>query len=202
MCLRRRSQTFVMKKGRSQITEVEETYSWSEVRKCRVILLSDVTNPLISGGQQLAGGWVRTAHETGLTRAPRASKLVKDACGQANVPDGARGRSRDLCIRLRGHDQPRTGDAVLQVNALLFAPSPWHGPAGDGLLQDHAIDARSFCAALVCARPVLLPDCVRSDTSLGRISWLGFLFFLPFRRALPRTADLRRTGPSASSHLV
>ncbi len=152
--------------------------------------------------QRLAGRWVRTAHETGLTRALRASRLVKDACGQTIVSDGARGRSRDLCIRLRGHDQPRTGDAVLQVNALLCAPSPWRGPAGDGLLQDHAIDARSFCAALVFARPVLLPDCVRGDTSLGRVSWLGFLFFLPFRRALPRTADLRRTGPSASSHLA
>ena len=126
---------------------------------------------------------------------------MKDACGQANVSDRAEYRSRDLCVRLRGHDQPRTSDAVLQVNALLFAPSPWHGPTADGLLQDHAIDARSFRPALISARPVL-PDCVRGGPSLWRTWWLGFLFFLPYRCALPRPADLLRTGRSASSYLV
>jgi hypothetical protein len=151
---------------------------------------------------RLSSPWSPSATRRRLTRSPNGSKLVKDARGQANASDGACSRSRDLCVRLRGHDRPRTGDAVLQVNALLFAPSPWHGPTGHGLLQDHAIDARSFCATLVSAGPVLLPDGVRGDASLWRAPWLRFLFFLSCRCALPRPADLLRIGRSASSHLV
>ena len=122
--------------------------------------------------------------------------MVDNAYRQVSFDGRTHSRSRGLCLRLRSHDDDGTGDAVLQVNALLFAPS-----ARDGLLQDHAIDACSFCAIFIGAS-VVLTRCIRGDAGFWRTAVLGFLFFLPCRRARPRPADFLRTGRSPSSHLA
>ena len=48
-----------------------------------------------------------------------------------------------VCVRLRCDVDTWTGDAVLQFDALLLAKS-----SGSGLLQEHALDARTIRAAL------------------------------------------------------
>ncbi len=133
---------------------------------------------------------------TRLTRTPCASTLISNAFGYANVSCGTRARSRDVCFRLRRHDDARTGDAVLQFNALLVARPPW-----PGLLQNHAHDARFFCEAFACSRRVRSPRRVRGCSSVERIRWLKFLCSEP-RRAMPRSAHLLLSGLRASSNLV
>ena len=82
------------------------------------------------------------------TRAPLTSiqntpNLLADAFCQTNfVGDDGDCPSR-VCVRLLGHDDARTGDAVLRYHALLLA-RPWTQP---GLLPDDAIHARTLSTA-------------------------------------------------------
>jgi hypothetical protein len=121
---------------------------------------------------------------------------VSNAFGWANLSDRTGSRSRDVCIRLQCRDHAGTGDAVLQINALLIAWSSW-----SGLLQGHANDARSFYAALVRAWLVRLPSCIRGCACVGRMPWLRFLC-ADFRSAVPRPTHLLLPGFPASSHLI
>ena len=131
-----------------------------------------------------------------LTRTAWASTLVSNAFGQANFSGGTRGCPGDICIRLQCRDDTGTGNAVLQINALLIA---W--PSWSGLLQGHADDARPFCATLVWAWLVPLPRCIRSCAGLERMCWLRFFCRDP-RTALPRPAHFPLAVFPASSHLV
>jgi hypothetical protein len=82
------------------------------------------------------------------TRAPLTSiqntpSLLADAFCQTNfVGDDGDCPSR-VCVRLLGHNDARTGDAVLRYHALLLA-RPWTQP---GLLPDDAIHSRTLCTA-------------------------------------------------------
>jgi hypothetical protein len=85
---------------------------------------------------------------------------------------------------------------VLQFNALLIT-----GSSGSGVLQDHASDARSFCAALVCARHFTLSSRVHSAGSVRRISLLRFLS--PYHgSAFCLSTHLLLTGSPAPAYLA
>jgi hypothetical protein len=131
-----------------------------------------------------------------LTRRPWASKLVNDGFGKANLSCGTGSLSRGLCIRLRCRDDARTGDAVLQFDVVLVTRS-----SRSGLLQNHAIDACSFCTALLHAGRFLLSSCVRSAASDWQVSRSRFLQSRDCD-PLPRSADPLRSGPVAPSRLV
>jgi hypothetical protein len=131
-----------------------------------------------------------------LTRKYCASTLVRDGFGQTNSSDVTRSRSRSVRIRLQCRGDARTGDAVLQCDALLVAWSP-----RSGLLQDHAIHARAFCAGRIRAWHHGLPSCVRACFSVRPMPWLRFLCSKP-RTAMPRPAHFLLSGFPASSHLV
>jgi len=83
-----------------------------------------------------------------LTRTEWAGSLITDEVLQTNSDGSPCGRACGLRIRLRGHDDSRTGDAVLRFHALRAARS-----RRSGLLQIDALDARAVCAISSGAQP-------------------------------------------------
>ena len=86
---------------------------------------------------------------------------------------------------------------MLQFDALLVAGSSW-----SGLLQDHASDARAFCAALVC------DTAFRTHLSMVAVlttfdeSHERRFIRVQHRGAFPRSAHRLLSGSPPSSHLV
>ena len=123
--------------------------------------------------------------------------LIKDAFYQANFV----GRDGDcpchVCVRLLSHVDAGCRNAMLRYDALLVArprPQP-------GMLQDHAVYARSFCTAGLRARSLSL-DCFRRRAAgFPCIASFGFSIERSYG-AVPRAANSPISSPFTSSHLI
>jgi hypothetical protein len=98
-----------------------------------------------------------------LTRTQNAANVIDRGFRKANSSGITDCRSCSLRIRLRRHDDSGTGNAMLQFNAMLVGCPSW-----TGLLQDHASDARSLCAAPAYAWRWLLPRFLDGGISVVR----------------------------------
>jgi hypothetical protein len=131
-----------------------------------------------------------------LTRHIEPFYATHDEFCETNSLGCARPFCRGVCVRLRRHDHARTGDAVLQFDAVLFTPSSW-----SGMLQDHASDTRCFGSAIVCARHFVFTRRPRISTGIQRISEHRSLGTI-CRRPVPRSPNTKPAQRPTSPYLV